>query len=295
MIKNFTNEIVTRQKNSLLPLPNTQVMLETISTAGGTYEVFANSPFTELTYVIPRSGGWRPAKCYFDIGDNPTRISDLGPLVLRPCGVPLRAFTDSETKGVAQVLMFRFDDNYFSDSTGLKEWTENELSHCNNLQSKIIAQMMQRVALELITPQFGSTCAIESLLQLILIEIARIFSQKKYNTISTGQRKIAPWQLRKIEECLRETTDHWPTLNELAQLCGISPKHLSRAFSETMDTPLSKYSEQIRVERAKALLRDSKLAVKQVAATLGFPNANYFSTAFHRATGETPTSFIRSL
>jgi AraC family transcriptional regulator len=151
--------------------------------------------------------------------------------------------------------------------------------------------MMRRVAVELTTPQFGAPIAIESLTQLILVEVGRIFDPAR-SMPSPVSRRLAPWQLRKIEEHLREVSDHWPSLSELAQLCGISAKHLSRVFSETTGMPIRKYSEQIRVERAKALLNESYMAVKEVAATLGFPNANYFSTAFHRATGQTPSTFI---
>jgi AraC family transcriptional regulator len=291
-VQQLRHHSFSRIEDAQLPLPKVLITLETVQKAGGFYETLANGPCTELTYVIPRSGGWRPAKCCFDIGDDLLQIGDLGPLILRPCGVPLRAFSEPEETGVSQILMCSFDDNFFADTTGLDSWSPQKLVRCNNLQSKAIALMMRRIALELTAPQFGAAIAIESLVQLILVEVARIFDPRRSLSVPVN-RRLAPWQLRKIEEHLRDATNQWPTLSELAELCGVSAKHLSRVFSETTGMPIKKYSEQIRIERAKTLLGESHMAVKQVAATLGFPNPNYFSTAFHRATGATPTEFVR--
>lgn len=48
-----------------------------------------------------------------------------------------------------------------------------------------------------------------------------------------------------------------------------------------------------RIERAKQLLRSTKLSVLEVGLNLGFEHQNNFARAFRRVTGTTPTHFRR--
>jgi hypothetical protein len=48
-----------------------------------------------------------------------------------------------------------------------------------------------------------------------------------------------------------------------------------------------------RIERAKALLRDSDLPVTQVCLAVGFASLGSFSTCFRRLVGESPTAYRR--
>lgn len=277
--------------NAKMKLNQGAVSLRTINIEkNAAYNVLAAQQRTELTYIIPVINGRQSTRACFETDDGTTDIADLGPLVLRPAGMMLRAFGYASDQSVTRTLMCQFDNEYFADVTGLREWSEETLVRCGNLQSKSIALLMQRIAHELHTTQFRTNIAVESLTNLILVELGRTFLPRELKT--TSLRRLAPWQLRKIEQHLCEVENQWPSLTELAALCGVSTKYLSRTFSETTGTPLSVFAEQIRMERAKKLLIHARLPVKQVAAALGFSNANYFSTAFHRATGETPRNFV---
>jgi transcriptional regulator GlxA family with amidase domain len=45
----------------------------------------------------------------------------------------------------------------------------------------------------------------------------------------------------------------------------------------------------LKVQRAREMLRDSDMPVKQVAGMLGFQSVYHFSTLFKRKTGMSPT------
>lgn len=277
--------------NAEMKLNQGAVSLRTINIEkDAAYNVLAAHQRTELTYIIPVINSRQNTRGCFETGDGTTDITELGSLVLRPAGMRLRAFGHAADQSITRMLMYQFDNEHFADVTGLREWNEETLVRCGNLQSKSITAMMQRTARELYTAQLGTNIAVESLTNLILVELGRTFLPKKSK--ATSLRRLAPWQLRKIEQHLREVENEWPSLSELATLCGVSAKYLSRAFSETTGSTLSLFSEKIRMERAKNLLIDAHFPVKKAAAALGFSNANYFSTAFHRATGQTPRDFI---
>ena len=76
----------------------------------------------------------------------------------------------------------------------------------------------------------------------------------------------------------------------VAQLCGVSKRTLVRRLSE-LDTSLKAELDQLRMVRAKALLREGRQSVAQVGLNLGYTDASVFSRAFKRWTGQTPRTF----
>lgn len=85
---------------------------------------------------------------------------------------------------------------------------------------------------------------------------------------------------------------HEPGLDteRVAQLCGVSKRTLVRRLSE-LDTSLKTELDQLRMVRAKALLRENKQSVAQIGLNLGYTDASVFSRAFKRWTGSTPRAF----
>ncbi|MFW5915746.1 MAG: helix-turn-helix transcriptional regulator [Planctomycetota bacterium] len=60
-------------------------------------------------------------------------------------------------------------------------------------------------------------------------------------------------------------------------------------FREWMGEPLHQYAIRRRMERARTLLREGEMLVKQVARRVGYDDPLYFSRAFHDYFGEWPT------
>lgn len=82
------------------------------------------------------------------------------------------------------------------------------------------------------------------------------------------------------------------SLDALGAIAGLSKYHLLRAFTkETGITPYS-YLETIRIDRAKALLRQG-ISPAEAALTAGFSDQSHFSNAFKRFIGLTPGQYRR--
>ncbi len=47
----------------------------------------------------------------------------------------------------------------------------------------------------------------------------------------------------------------------------------------------------LRIEKAKSLLKNREMSIKQVCLDSGYANPNYFSRIFKKWTGITPTEF----
>ncbi len=78
------------------------------------------------------------------------------------------------------------------------------------------------------------------------------------------------------------------SVERAARLCSLSEVHFRRLFTgETGVTP-SKYIQQLRLRRAKALLEGTAKSVGQIALECGYSDVYSFSHAFYRLTGEYP-------
>ncbi|MGN0373401.1 MAG: response regulator [Bariatricus sp.] len=95
----------------------------------------------------------------------------------------------------------------------------------------------------------------------------------------------------KAQEYIRQNFQKNLSLEEIAQSAGISPYYFSKLFKEESGITYIDYLTGIRIERAKKLLANSKLSIKQVCIDSGYINPNYFSRIFKKWTGVTPTEY----
>ena len=83
-------------------------------------------------------------------------------------------------------------------------------------------------------------------------------------------------------------------VTELAQMCGYSDSHFRRLFRDVMGLTPKQYIKKTKMEYALYLLRDEKLPVKEVAATLGYNDTFEFSKQFKTVYGMSPSKKARS-
>ncbi|HHT48701.1 MAG TPA: helix-turn-helix domain-containing protein [Firmicutes bacterium] len=81
------------------------------------------------------------------------------------------------------------------------------------------------------------------------------------------------------------------SLVTVARELNISPGYFSRLFKEEVGIPFKNYLIAIRMDKAKQLLGQSGLTVSQVAAAVGYTDPNYFSQAFRKYEGISPSEY----
>jgi AraC-like DNA-binding protein len=82
--------------------------------------------------------------------------------------------------------------------------------------------------------------------------------------------------------------EEWP-VQRLARVSGVSQAHFSRSFKEAFGVPPHRYLLSRRVERAKALLRDTDIAITEIAFETGWGSMGTFGRVFRDITGESPS------
>jgi len=81
---------------------------------------------------------------------------------------------------------------------------------------------------------------------------------------------------------------------ELAAASGLTRAHFTRRFVKVMGAPPAKFMREERLRRAaSALISNPQATIKQIAASAGFDDANYFAKAFRRAFAASPSVYRR--
>lgn len=84
------------------------------------------------------------------------------------------------------------------------------------------------------------------------------------------------------------------TLKAVAAHVALSNNHFCTVFSREMGVTFSEYLTDLRIRRAKELLRSSRLHTGEIADAVGYNDPHYFSKLFKQLTGLTPRDFRRA-
>ncbi|TQS75101.1 helix-turn-helix domain-containing protein [Ornithinibacillus gellani] len=85
------------------------------------------------------------------------------------------------------------------------------------------------------------------------------------------------------------------TLDQLAQIGNINKYYLSHCFKEDLGISPIGYLNEVRIREAKNLLETTDYTIAEIATFNGFSSQSFFSQAFKRETGETPSVYRRTI
>lgn len=81
------------------------------------------------------------------------------------------------------------------------------------------------------------------------------------------------------------------SLDDVSRVVNISPYYFSKIFKEESGLNFIEYLTNIRIDKAKKLLENSNLSVKEICVSCGYSDPNYFSRSFKKNVGVTPTEY----
>ena len=81
------------------------------------------------------------------------------------------------------------------------------------------------------------------------------------------------------------------SLQDVAGYLSYSDAYFCRIFKQCFDRSFLAYLTEYRVERAKELLEDFSVNIKDVSYRVGYRDSNYFAKVFKRIAGVTPTEY----
>ncbi len=82
-------------------------------------------------------------------------------------------------------------------------------------------------------------------------------------------------------------------ISEVAKQAGVSTSQLQRIFRDALGMTYSAYLTTIRMQKAKELLASTDRPITEIAFEIGYNDSNYFSTAFRKHEGISPSQYRR--
>jgi AraC-like DNA-binding protein len=84
------------------------------------------------------------------------------------------------------------------------------------------------------------------------------------------------------------------SIEHMSNMLGYHRTHLCKLFKQTTGLAPIQYLQKIRMERAELLL-DTSMTIDQIASSVGFGDALYFSRKFRKWRGKSPSEYRKAL
>jgi AraC-like DNA-binding protein len=150
--------------------------------------------------------------------------------------------------------------------------------------------LAQYVNLHAALEQPSSSLARQGLLLELLTGLILRFAEQRSTLRAFGLERQA---VKRACDYLNEHFAENISLDQLAGLANLSPFHFSRVFSQQFGMPPHAFQTQLRVLRAKALLRQG-WTIARAASETGFADQSHFTRHFKRLVVVTPGQYLQN-
>src|SRR5690606_8610264 len=96
-------------------------------------------------------------------------------------------------------------------------------------------------------------------------------------------------KLRRIVELMAANLENPFTASELARAAGLSARQVERLFLRHLNMTPGRYYMRLRLERARELLRQTKMPILDIAVATGFTSHSYFAQSYRLLYGRPPS------
>ncbi len=114
---------------------------------------------------------------------------------------------------------------------------------------------------------------------------------KRLPALKQGTKQELHQRLNRARDCLYAQPLYAYSLEELAQIACLSKYHFLRMFRAAYGCTPHQFQLQLRVEKARALLAQTRLSVQAIAELLCFDEPASFSRLFRRKVGVYPSQY----
>ncbi len=157
-------------------------------------------------------------------------------------------------------------------------------------RDEVILGLAQAISPYLLSRQDPNQMFLEQISIVLLTHLAQSYGGQYFPSKKSGL--LAPWQEKRALEFLTTMAFDQVSITRLAEICGLSRSHFTRAFKETFGKSPYKWLTEYRVAKAKELLL-SKDKIFDVATKCGFADQSHMTRVFQGVVGQTPGKWRR--
>ena len=148
---------------------------------------------------------------------------------------------------------------------------------------------LDQLSSEYMSQQPGAELVVNKLTEVVLVELIRINFGR--GDKSRFIRALSDKQISRALQHLHNNPNIAWTLEKMAGDVGMSRAAFAKRFKDLVGQPMFEYLTMLRIQRAKELLKETKLPLYEVASRVGYDSDLAFTKTFKKHTGTTPTRF----
>ncbi|MFB4426876.1 cupin domain-containing protein [Streptomyces sp. QL37] len=164
--------------------------------------------------------------------------------------------------------------------------------HVTSQENAQLKKTVELLTAELAQPQIGTTAAVNSIIDLLLIQFVRVWLARH------PERRSGSWLaamhdpvVRDALVCVHARPEHPWTTESLAAATAVSRTTLSRHFRSALGQTPGAYVTRWRIDLASVRLRDTDEPVESISGAVGYASPHAFSRAFRRVRGMPPGEY----
>jgi len=275
-------------------------ILRSLSVRGSVY--FCDrleAPWTLKFDDVPHAGFHlvRRGECWVTVGE---KVEQLGPgdLVFLEAGKKHHLLSHAPgttaTPGACTLLLCGYCDFDGTASTPLLSvFPSMTIVRDDEIHRRAwLKATLDQLSSEFRDRQPGAELVIDKLTEIVIVELIRINFGRE--TGSPFVRALTDRQISKALQLMHDKPEKGWTLQMLADEVGVSRASFARRFRDLVGEPMFEYLTQLRISKAREMLRSGLLPVAQIAYRVGYESDVAFAKTFKKRTGVTPARYRRS-
>ena len=164
------------------------------------------------------------------------------------------------------------------------------MSAADRARNPLLDDTMRLLARRAFSESLGAAAAIARLSEVLFMEVLRASIERSPELARIIEAMTDPQIGTALELIHKDAARPW-TVETLAQEVGMSRSRFAERFSELMGEGPMSYLSDWRLQRALALLSQSRINVQSVAEKVGYLSAAAFTRAFSHKFGAPPSDF----
>lgn len=141
-------------------------------------------------------------------------------------------------------------------------------------------------------PSLGGAQIIKNYLEIFLVNLLRFYTETESgNEIFLPGKELSGKPVKEVIKVLKSSIFEPLSIDDVCARTSYGRAYLFRVFKAETGKTIMDYYLDLKMDKAKQLLREDELTVKEIAAKLAFNEPNYFTKTFKRITGITPSQY----
>ena len=136
---------------------------------------------------------------------------------------------------------------------------------------------------------------LKNLLELFLLDLLHSPEKSKGDSIGSNQEQFYRQQMDALTTYLMDNLGQNLSLAQMETAMGLSESSLRRLVRKYKGCGPVAYFQELKIQEAKRLIRDSSLNMTEISERLNFSSLHYFSRVFREKNGISPTDYAKDI